>query len=145
MFCNTFYPLIADVYYATQSQNDFGEIDKQWEYNQSIRVDFSMSTNYKDQQVQADQMMWVQDMITGRTPTDIRKSDTSELYSLTDIIVTNIRNDIGEHIYYETAGPREGLSSLFEVAGVIPHNGPFGVNDYYKIVIKRSMMQEFVD
>lgn len=145
MFCNTFYPLIADVYYAIQSQNDFGEIDKQWEYNQSIRVDFSMSTNYKDQQIQADQMMWVQDMITGRTPTDIRKSDTSQLYSLTDILITNIRNDSGEYIYYETAGSRQGLSSLFEVAGLLPHNGPFGTNDYYKIVLKRSMMQELVD
>lgn len=145
MFCNTYYPLLADVYYATQSQNDFGEIDKEWEYNQNIRVDFSMSTNYKDQQIQADQMMWMQDMISGRTPTDVRVADTGELYSMTDIIITNVRNDAGEIIYLETSGPREGTSTLFEVAGVLPHNGPWGSNDYFKIVLKRSMMQGFVD
>lgn len=145
MFCNTYYPLIADVYYAIQSQNDFGDIDKQWEYNQSIRVDFSMSTNYKDQQMQADQMMWVQDMVTGRTPTDIRIADTGSTYSLTDILITNVRNDSGDVIYFETGGSRDGEPTIFEIAGVLPHNGPWGRNDYYKIVVKRSMVQELAD
>ena len=56
MFCNTFYPLKADIYYATESQNDFGEMDKQWDFDRSVGVDFNMSTNYKDQQVQPDQL-----------------------------------------------------------------------------------------
>lgn len=145
MFCNTYYPLMADVYYATQTQNEFGNIDKAWTLDQTIRLDMSMSTNYKDQQMQPDQMMWVQDMLNGRTPTDIRISSSSTMYSLTDILVTNIRNDAGEVIYYETSGYIEGEGTLFEVAGLLPHNDPWGKNDYYKLVLKRSMTQELAD
>ena len=92
MFCDTFYPLQADIYYGVESQNDFGEIDRAWEYNRTIRLDMNMSTNYKDQQVQPDQFFWIQDMLNGITPTDIRQSDTSDLYSLTNILITNILN-----------------------------------------------------
>lgn len=144
MFCNTYYPLAADIYYATESQDEFGAIDKAWVFNQTVRVDMSMSTNYKDQQMQADMMVWVQDMISGRTPTDIRIDSSGGLHSLTDILVTNVRNDSDEVIYFETAGARTGEPTLFEVAGLLPHNGPWGRNDYYKLVIKRSMVQEAI-
>lgn len=144
MFCNTFYPLIADIYYATRTQDEFGAIDKEWTLDRSIRVDFSMSTNYKDQQMQADQVMWVQDMITGTTPDDIRIDSEGGMHSITDILVTNVRNDKGVAIYIETAGAREGSGTLFEVAGVLPHNDPWGNNDYYKVVAKRSMVQEVI-
>lgn len=145
MFCNNFFPLRADIYYATQDQNNFGEIDKAWEYNQTINIDFNLSTNYKDQQMQADQMLWVQDLLGGRSLVDIRKDDNQELHSLTDIIITNVRNSKDEVIYFESAGPREGLPTIFEIAGVLPHNDPWGNNDYYKIVVKRSMIQVLED
>ena len=145
MFCNTFYPLKADIYYAVESQNDFGEMDRAWEFNRVIRVDMNMSTNYKDQQVQPDQFFWVQDMLNGMTPTDIRMSDTGTLYSLTNTIVTNIRNNKEEVVYSESAGDRAGLPTLYEVSGLLPHNDPWGNMDYYKLVLKRSELQEFVD
>lgn len=145
MFCNVFYPLKADVYYAVQTQNDFGSVEKAWEYNQTVRIDLSMSTNYKDQQIQADQFFWMQDLLSARVPGDVRVADSGEMYSLTDILITNVRNDSEEVIYYETAGVREGLPTLFEVAGVLPHNDPWGSNDFYKIVVKRSDAQELVD
>lgn len=145
MFCDTFYPLQADIYYGVESQNDFGEIDRAWEYNRTIRLDMNMSTNYKDQQVQPDQFFWIQDMLNGITPTDIRQSDTSGLYSLTNILITNIRNGSDEVIYYESAGERSGQPTIYEVSGLLPHNNPWGNIDYYKLVLKRSELQELVD
>lgn len=145
MFCNTNYPLLADVYYAEESQNDFGEIDKEWEFNRTVPVDLNTSTNYKDQQVQPDQFFWIQDMLNGMTKEDVRIGDNHLPYSLTNIIITNVRNNLGEVIYYESAGDRVGLPTLYEVAGLLPHNDPWGNVDYYKIVLKRSELQEFVD
>ena len=97
-----------------------------------------MSSNYKDQQIQADQMFWVQDIISGRTGIDPRKSSSGKLYSMTDVLITDIMDEKDSLIYLETAGPRSGLSSIFELAGVLPHVGPFGSADYFKVVIKRS-------
>lgn len=145
MFCNTFYPLKADVYYATETQNDFGEVDKAWELDQTVLVDLNMSTNYKDQQVQADQFFWVQDMLNGKCPVDVRVGEDGDMHSLTGILVTNVRNNSETVIYFETAGPRAGKPTVYEVAGVLPHNDPWGNNDYYKLVLKRSELQEMVD
>lgn len=145
MFCNTTLPLKADVYYSTPTQNSFGQVEKTWAFDQTIRCALNMSTNYKDQQIQADQMFWVQDILGGRTLVDPRISSDGTMYAMTDVVVTNIRNDKDVEIYVETSGVREGNSTIFEVAGVLPHNGPFGDVDYYKMIIKRSDMQELVN
>ncbi len=145
MFCNTFYPLKADIYFATETQNDFGEMDRQWDFDQTVGVDFNMSTNYKDQQVQPDQFFWIQDMLNGKCAVDVRVDTNGGLHSLTNILITNIRNGSDGVIYYETAGPRAGLPTVYEVAGLLPHNDPWGNNDYFKLVIRRSEMQELVD
>ena len=34
---NLFYPMTADIYYATQTQNDFGEITKTWDRDRSVK------------------------------------------------------------------------------------------------------------
>ena len=145
MFCNLYYPLTADVYYATQSQNDYGEIEKSWAYDQQIPMHLAMSTNYKDQQLQAEQFFFIMDVLNGKSPVDPRISSEGYLNAMTDVLLTNVRDVSNNYIYIETDGVREGKSTLFEVAGVLPHNGPFGKVDYYKIVIKRSDAQELVD
>ena len=145
MFCNSFFPLKADIFYAVQTQNDFGEVDKAWNFDRTVRIDMNTSTNYKDQQMQPDQFFWMQDMLNGRVDSDVRVSLDGAMYSLTDILIANIRNDSETEIYFETAGPRTGMSTLFEVAGLLPHNDPWGRNDYHKLVLKRSELQELVD
>jgi len=60
------------------------------------------------------------------------------LYSITNIIITNIRDNQGNAIYSESAGPRKGQSTIFEVSTSNPIVGPFGKVDYYKLVISRS-------
>lgn len=145
MFCNTYLPLKADLYYSTPSQNSFGQVEKTWAFDQTIRCAFTMSTNYKDQQIQPDQMFWVQDILGGRTLVDPRVDSLGETHAMTNVLVTNIRNDKEVEIYLETAGVRDGSSTVFEVAGVLPHNGPFGDVDYYKMIVKRSDIQEMID
>ena len=84
-------------------------------------------------------------MLNGMVKEDLRIGDNQSPYSLTNILVTNIRNGSGEVIYYESAGERSGLPTLYEVSGLLPHNDPWGKVDYYKLVLKRSELQEFED
>jgi hypothetical protein len=63
------------------------------------------------------------------------------MYSITNIVITNIRNNLGEIIYNETSGPRSGNPTLFEVATLNPIVGPFGKVEYYKVILRRSENQ----
>jgi hypothetical protein len=61
--------------------------------------------------------------------------------SITNVIVTNIRDQNGSEIYLETSGPRSGKSTIFEIATQDPFVGPFGSTEYYKLIIRRSENQ----
>jgi hypothetical protein len=77
----------------------------------------------------------------GRVKSDIRFSSTENKNSITNIIVTNIKDRNLNEVYLETSGPRAGKSTLFEVATVEPFVGPFGSPEYYKVVVRRSENQ----
>jgi len=141
---STFYPTRAQVWYATHYQDDFGHVKKTWEADHIIRCEVNQTTNYKDQQVNPDQILIVEDMLSLHTPSDVRVDKDGELHSLTDILITDISDRQGNVVYYESGGTRKGLSTIYEVSGVLPHNSPFGV-DYYKTVVARSMHQELLD
>ena len=130
-------PFVADVYYSTTVQTEFGEVEKTWTADRSIRVDLNASTNYKDQQVSPEQIFNVDDAISARTYGDIRVDSNDGLHALTDIRVMNVRGADGKFVYWETAGTRKGLSTVFEVDGFTPHTDPWGVVDHISIVIRR--------
>ena len=80
-------------------------------------------------------------LLLGRVKSDIRVSSRDSRNSITNIIVTNIRDRNCNEIYVETSGPRAGKPTIFEVATSEPFVGPFGGVEYYKIVIRRSENQ----
>jgi hypothetical protein len=145
MFCNTLFPLKVDIYYAITQQSDFGDMTKTWLYDQTINASLHMATNYKDQNIKPAQMLFAQDSLNGKAKVDPRISSDGTPYSMTDILLTNIRGVDAESIYNETAGPRSGMPTIYELSGMLPHNGPFGTVDYYKIVLTRSDAQEMID
>jgi hypothetical protein len=55
--------------------------------------------------------------------------------------VTNIRDRFENPIYLETSGPRNGKSTLFEIATQAPFVNPFGTVEYHKVVLRRSENQ----
>lgn len=135
-------PFGADVFYSTTSQTEFGEVVKTWTYDRSIRLDLNASTNYKDQQVSPEQIFNIDDAVSARAFVDIRVDSHGEPHALTDIKVLNVRDVAGKFVYWETAGTRKGLSTIFEVDGFTPHTDPWGVVDHISIVIRRCPDQE---
>jgi hypothetical protein len=80
-------------------------------------------------------------LLSGRSKSDPRYSSLDQAASVTNIVITNIRDKFGNHLYKETAGIRAGKSTVFEIATVEPFTGPFGNVDYYNIVLRRSENQ----
>jgi hypothetical protein len=136
------YPLIADVFYPIVDQGvGYGNVSKSWVLDKSLACSFVVAGTKTKEDVKPETNIVIDNAIVGRFRTDVTQSTRGELYSLTNILIANIRDSQGNVIYNESAGPRAGQSTLFEVATMTPAVGPFGKIDYYKVVLRRSENQ----
>lgn len=133
------FPLLADVYYPIVTQGDLGEVKKQWLIDKTIAC--SLSSAGLKEEVAPNVNITHSSVLYGRTKNDIRISERQEATSITNIVLTNIRDSSGIPIYTETAGVRAGKSTIFEIATNEPYVGPFGGIEYYKLVVRRSENQ----
>ena len=135
------YPMQADVFYPLVEQGVYGNIKKQWILDKTIIGNFSFVGSASKEEVTPNVNITQESLLIGRVKSDIRLSSREVNNSITNVILTNIRDRSGNHVYKETAGPRKGKSTIFEVATVEPFVGPFGSVEYYKLVIRRSENQ----
>jgi hypothetical protein len=133
------YPLLADVYYPIVEQNPYGAVKKKWVLDKSIAIASNPAGRKYQQDVQTNNAkIDLDNSILARIRTDITQSSIGELYSMNNIIITNIRDKDGNFIYNESAGPRSGLATIWELATFNPIVGAFGETEYYKLVLLRS-------
>ena len=133
------YPLYADVYQAIVDQTDgYGVVSKNWILTKTISCFFGPAGRKYEQDVIANPNIKINEVLLGRTRSDIRISENEDLSSLTNIIITNIRDKNGNQLWLETSGPRKGQSTIFEVATNVPTLGPFEKLQFYRLVIRRS-------
>lgn len=135
------YPMQADVFYPIVEQGVYGNVKKQWILDKTIIGNFSFAGSALKEEVTPNVNIVQQSLLIGRVKSDVRLSSRDVKNSITNIILTNIRDKNNNAIYLETSGPRSGKSTIFEVATVEPFVGPFGSTEYYKLVIRRSENQ----
>jgi hypothetical protein len=132
------YPLLADVYYPISEQGAYGNLKKTWVLDRTIACAFNPAGRKYKEDVVADENITIDNSLVGRIRSDITQSSRENSNSLTNIIIANIRDSAGNIIYNESAGPRVGKSTIFEIATSNPIVGAFGTTEYYKLVIRRS-------
>lgn len=135
------FPLIGDIYYPIIEQGAYGNLKKQWVLDRTIACAFNPAGRKFKQDVQTDPKIDIDNSVVGRTRNDITQSTRSADYSLTNIIITNIRDRNGNLVYNESSGPRVGLATIWEVATLNPVVGPLGTVEYYNLVLRRSENQ----
>ena len=145
---NTFFPMLCDVYYASETQDSYGRINKKWsldstracnlynitDINQADRFDFDEKKFFN-----------LKTGVFGRVKTDIRRSLDGRFFPVSHILVTNIRIkncDTEELLMYETDGGYEATPTIFEPKTVHPYMGPLGRIEFYQIKFDRSDTQE---
>lgn len=144
MICETtdvFYPLLADVYYPEVEQSAYGNVTKNWMLDATLACSFAPAGSKSKRDLQVSPSITIDNSLIGRTRKDIRLSLTNSKNSITNVLLTNIRDKNSNVIYLETAGPRAGLPTLFEIASNEPIVGPFGSVEYFRVVIRRSENQ----
>jgi hypothetical protein len=144
MICETTdftYPLLADIYYPIVETGAYGNLKKQWVLDRSIACNFAPTGQAASEEVKPNVNISKENILLGRTKTDIRISDNNSRNAITNVIVTNLRTKQQDNIYMETSGTRNGNSTLYEIASSEPIVGPFGNVEYYKVVLRRSENQ----
>jgi hypothetical protein len=135
------FPMLADIYYPIVDQGPYGNVQKNWIHDRTIACNFNSAGSAFKEDVRPNANITQDSIMIGRVRTDVRFSKTDSQNSITNVIVTNIKDKNLNEIYLETAGPRAGKSTLFEVATIEPFMGPFGSVEYYKVVVRRSENQ----
>lgn len=135
------YPMLASIYYPIVEQGSYGNVKKQWIIDRVIAVNVNSQGSAMSEDVKPNVNITQDFVLVGRTKKDIRVSSKKAQTSITNVIVSNICDKNGNSIYNETAGPRSGKSTIFEIAGQEPFMGPFGNVEYYKIMLRRSENQ----
>lgn len=140
-----FFTMEADVFYASESQDKYGAIEKKWNYYDSITCTFYTrddDTNNNNFDYDDKKFYRLETRLFGRTNRDIRKSSSGMLYPLSHILVTSIRPAGTEDVYfYETNGDYVGKPTVFDIKMVQPYIGPFGSVEYFKVQLERSDTQ----
>ncbi len=135
------FPMEADVYHPIVEQGALGNVKKTWVLDRTIACSLAPAGTAFKEEVVPNINITQDKMLIGRVKDDIRISDRDSNNSITNVIVTNIRDKNCNPIYLETSGPRSGKSTIFEVATNDPFIGPFGNVEYFKVILRRSENQ----
>jgi len=142
--CNStdfIFPLCAEVFYPLVEQGAYGDVQKTWIFDKSVSCNLSDGSSAMKEEVKPNVAITQEKILIGRVKQDIRISERFSRNAITNVLITNIKDQSGNQVYLETSGPRDGKATLFEVASQEPFVGPFGAVEYYKIVLRRSENQ----
>jgi hypothetical protein len=131
----------ASVYHPIIEQGQYGAIKKQWVLDRTFACNFTSGGSAFKEEVKPNVNITQHSILIGRAKSDIRISSLDSKNALTNILITDIKDQEGNLIYMETSGPRSGRGTLFEIATYEPFTGPFGTVESYNIVIRRSENQ----
>ncbi len=135
------FPMLADVYYPITENTAYGNVKKTWILDKTIVCSFNEAgVSYKED-IKPDPDIKTDFILLGRVRNDIRVGEDGARNAATNVLITNIRDQLGNEIYLETSGIRNGKSTLFEIATQAPFINPFGTVEYYKVVLRRSENQ----
>lgn len=145
-----FYPMIADIYYATMVQQESGAIEKSWDFDRSVPCELksgSFNTEMRYALQTFDEFFANPTILYGRFKEGIDTDESGYARELTDILVTNIRtNDEcsgsqSDPLFVE---PHDGemVPIVYEVRNLSPFINPWGRAEHFKVQLKRSDNQE---
>lgn len=138
--------MLADVYYATESQDDFGAEVKDWQLDQTVESYFQILGAVDVKALKGGEFYEYEDKLIGRSRKDIRESINGINYPITSILITDIRDGkTNKNYYLESAGVRSGESTVYEILAIEPYVNPWNEIEYYKILLNRSERQEIND
>jgi hypothetical protein len=125
-----------DVYVSKQSQDEYGAITREWVFDRNERG--TVTPVRSDYQVNNQNLQ--RGDLKGHSEEDLRIDANGNLYPITEILIAITHPPV----YIETAGPRLGLPTLYELRQSTPIVGPFGEVLHFDILLVRSIDQSSI-
>jgi hypothetical protein len=135
------FPLLADIYYPHITQGAFNEVKKEWIFNRSVACLAEPYIGRNKKVVNTEPFIQYSESLIARSRSDVRVSLDETPHALTNVLIANIRTASGNMVYKETAGPRVGKGTIYEVSTLEPYVGPFGEIEYYILGFRRAENQ----
>lgn len=139
------YPMKADIYFPILTQGEYGQPKKDWVYDRTVICNATPVGGLGTEDIKPEAFLQYENKLIARTQNDPRLSSNNANNATTNILVTNVRDASDNIIYKETAGPRSGRGTIYEIATVEPFTGPFGSVEYYKMLWRRTENQTVGD
>jgi hypothetical protein len=139
------FPMKADVYHPIIKQTQYGQASKDWVYDRTIVCNATSVGGAGTEDIKPETFLQYENKLIARTKQDPRTASTGTDNAVTNILITNVRDYEGKLIYRETAGPRAGRGTIYEVSTVEPFSGPFKSIEYYKMLLRRTENQTVGD
>jgi hypothetical protein len=139
------YPMKADIYYPIITQNSYGQANKEWVFDRTIICNASTIGGAGDVELKPEVFLQYDGKLIARSKSDIRTSSNNAENAISNILITNIRTSTDLVVYKETAGPRAGRGTIYEVGTLEPFVGPFGDIEYFKMLWRRTENQTVGD
>jgi len=134
-----YYPMTADVYYSTQKQNDFGEIERSWQKDRTIKC--SAIKERPDSKIRpalhSEKFLEYDFRINMRTDSDVQTSSDDIVYPVTEILISNIRDSLGNPVWNEI----KNKETNFEIEAIEPMFNELHNLNGYRMLIARSDRQ----
>ena len=144
--CTDFiYPMRADLYYPILTQTEYGQASKEWVFDRVIVLNATPVGGLSKEEISPAAFLQYENKLIGRVKKDPRVSSNEVNNAITNILIAKIRNGYDELIYKETAGPRSGRGTIYELGTVEPMTGPFGTVEYFKMLLRRTENQSVGD
>jgi hypothetical protein len=139
------YPMKADIYYPIITQNQYGQPNKEWVFDRTVVCNATTVGGAGTDELKPEVFLQYDGKLVARSKSDIRISGDGTNNAVSNILVTNIRNASDTLIYKETAGPRIGRGTIYEVGTIEPFINPFGNIEYYRMLWRRTENQAVGD
>jgi hypothetical protein len=139
------YPMKADIYYPIITQNQYGQPNKEWVFDRTVVCNATTVGGAGTDELKPEVFLQYDGKLVARSKSDIRISGDGTNNAVSNILVTNIRSASDTLIYKETAGPRMGRGTIYEVGTIEPFINPFGNIEYYRMLWRRTENQAVGD
>jgi hypothetical protein len=138
-----YYPMSAELYYAESKQDELGVIQKTWVLDRIIKCSIISSMSDKTltgELKNSGPMFQYNSDVLLRTNDDVQKKKSGSIFSITEILITNVKDPAGKIVSLE----KNQKSTQYELKTFVASYNGFHEVEFYRGYLARSTRQNEV-
>jgi hypothetical protein len=143
------FPMTAEVYYAQTTQNDYGNIVKNWVFDRIVNC--SVISELSNRGFAGELKTKGQDLIYDsnaffRTKEDLRKKTNGSYVPITGIAITNIKDPAGNDVWINgqnLSNSAGAIKTKYEIKTIVPTFNYDHTLRHFRLFISKSQIQKW--